>query len=153
MHDTARLNWLEANPDRITRARGYLGAADSWVLRTENGSADFATVREAIDSGMGVSPSGFVDSLLDALTGPKPLATKQARGVLVMKGGKAWGVTYEDGHSRSYGWVDPATAPLHDARYCRSPLDVTYAGDHYGHEQLNGAELVPVVRTVTVERA
>lgn len=66
-----------------------------------------------------------------------------------MKNGKAWGCVYEDGHSTSYGWMDPESAPIHDPKFCTKPTDVTYAGSHYISE-LSTAKLVMVERTTTV---
>ena len=71
-------------------------------------------------------------------------------GVMVMKDGKAWGVTYQDGHSTDYGWVEPEVAPIHDPDYCRKPTDVTYRTSPYRAE-LSTAKLVKVKRTTTVD--
>lgn len=43
-----------------------------------------------------------------------------------MKDGKAWGITYADGHSTSYGWIDPENAKIHDPEHCKKVTDVTY---------------------------
>lgn len=73
------------------------------------------------------------------------------RGVMVMKDGKAWGETYADGHSTSYGWLNPADsrAKVYDPKYCKKTTDITYAGSHYTEELLKG-KLVLVERTTTV---
>jgi hypothetical protein len=78
------------------------------------------------------------------------ISVKTERGVMVMKNGRAWGQTHADGHSTSYGWMDAASAPIHDPAYCKSPTDVTYAGSPDSKELETGS-LVPVVRTITVE--
>ena len=70
-------------------------------------------------------------------------------GVMVMKDGKAWGITYEDGHSTSYGWMAPEDAPIHDPRYCKKPEDVTYRESHYIAELRTG-KLVHVERRTEV---
>ena len=70
-------------------------------------------------------------------------------GVMVMKDGLAWGVTYKDGHSTSYGWVDPEDAPIHNPKYCKKTTDVTYEGSHYFAELLKG-DLVHIERTTNV---
>ena len=70
-------------------------------------------------------------------------------GVMVMKNGKAWGKTYEDGHSTSYGWVDPESAPIHNPKYCTKPTDVTWSGSHYLNE-LETGKLVEVERVTEV---
>jgi hypothetical protein len=75
---------------------------------------------------------------------------KIEEGVMVMKDGMAWGVVYEDGHSTAYGWMDPESAPIHDAKYCTKPTDVTYQGSHYTEELLTG-KIVRVKRTTTVD--
>ena len=74
-------------------------------------------------------------------------------GVMVMKDGKAWGVTYSDGHSTAYGWVDPASAAagIHDPEFCKRPTDVTYSGSPYCQE-LATATLVEVERKTIVVR-
>ena len=71
-------------------------------------------------------------------------------GVMVVKNGKAWGKTYEDGRSTSYGWMDLEDAPIHDPEYCKKPTDVTYKGCFY-IEELSSAKLVRVKRVTTVE--
>jgi len=70
-------------------------------------------------------------------------------GVMVMKNGKAWGITHEDGHSTSYGWMEPESAPISDPRYCNKPTDVTYRNSPYIQE-LSTAKIVKVERTTTV---
>ncbi len=74
---------------------------------------------------------------------------KTETGVMVMKGGKAWGVVYEDGHSTSHDWMDPESAPIRDPRFCKKPTDVTYAGSPDVAE-LSTARLVCVKRTTIV---
>lgn len=70
-------------------------------------------------------------------------------GVMVMKDGKAWGVSYEDGYSTSYGWIAPEDAPIHDPEFCKSPEDVTYRGD-YNVAELRTGKLVHVERRTEV---
>lgn len=71
------------------------------------------------------------------------------RGVMVMKDGKAWGETYADGHSTSYGWLALELAPIHDPEYCTKTTDVTYDNSPYRNELLTG-KLVKVERTTEV---
>jgi len=66
-------------------------------------------------------------------------------GVMVMKHGKAWGETYADGKSTSYGWISPEDAPIHNPKFCTLPTDVTYKGSPYIKE-LASAQLVYVER-------
>lgn len=73
-----------------------------------------------------------------------------SEGVMVVKDGKAWGKVYEDGQCTEYGWTDIEFAPIHDPKYCKSVLDVTYKGSIYTHELLKG-KLVKVRRCTTVE--
>lgn len=70
-------------------------------------------------------------------------------GVMVMKDGKAWGIADEDGHSTSYGWIEPEDAPIHNPEYCNRPEDVTYKGSHYIAELKTGA-IVHVKRVTKV---
>jgi hypothetical protein len=74
---------------------------------------------------------------------------KTETGVMIMKNGKAWGCVYEDGHSTSYGWMEPESAPIHDPKYVTKPTDVTYQNSPYIAE-LSTAQIVSVVRTITV---
>lgn len=75
---------------------------------------------------------------------------KSEKGVMVMKGGLAWGVLYDDGHSTSYGWVPPESAPIHNPEFCKKPTDVTHAGSHYISELKKG-KLVHVERVTKVK--
>ena len=75
---------------------------------------------------------------------------KTETGVMIMKNGKAWGITYEDGHSTSYGWMDPESAPIHDPKYCKEPTAVTWKGSHHMKE-LETGKVVHVRRTTSVE--
>jgi len=76
--------------------------------------------------------------------------SKIESGVMVMKDGKGWGITYEDGHSTSYGWMDAEDAPIHNPKYCKKPTDVTWEGS-YLVEELKTGELVAVERTTTIK--
>lgn len=72
--------------------------------------------------------------------------TKQTeKGVMLMLDGKAWGITYEDGHSTSYGWIDPSKAEVSDPELCKKPSDLTYPGSYLIPEMSRG-RLVQVVR-------
>lgn len=71
-------------------------------------------------------------------------------GVMVIKNGRGWGKTYEDGRSTSYWWMSLEDAPIHDPKLCKKPTDVTYKGSHY-IEELSSAKVVHVTRTTTVE--
>ena len=75
---------------------------------------------------------------------------KEEIGVMVMKDGKAWGKTYADGQSTSYGWMAPEQAPIHNSKYCTKTTDVTYK-DIYYTEYLKTGKLVKVKRTIKVE--
>lgn len=75
---------------------------------------------------------------------------KTETGCLVMKGGKAWGVVYEDGRSRAEGWTDPTTVPLSNPRYVTKPSDLTYKGSP-NTKELNTGVVVKVKKTTTVE--
>ena len=75
---------------------------------------------------------------------------KKETGVMVMKDGLAWGIEYEDGYSTSFGWINPADAPIHNPKYCKRPEDVTYKNSPHFRE-LKTAKLVEVERTTSVE--
>lgn len=70
-------------------------------------------------------------------------------GVMVMKGGLAWGKLDEDGQSTQWGWIPPEIAPIHDPTYCKKPEDVTYRGSRYV-EELRTGKLVRVERRTEV---
>ena len=75
---------------------------------------------------------------------------KLESGVMVMKNGKAWGKTYEDGYVTSYGWMAPEDAPIHNPKFCKRPIDVTYPDSPYLKELKTGT-LVSVRRYTFVE--
>lgn len=74
---------------------------------------------------------------------------KIEKGVMVMKKGKAWGVTYQDGRSTSYGWISPFEAPIHNPEVCKRPEDVAYPGSPDVAELRTG-KLVPVERRTEI---
>lgn len=74
---------------------------------------------------------------------------KIENGVMVMKDGKAWGVSCDDEHCTIYGWVNPCVAPIHDPRFCKTPTDVTYGNSQY-LEELATAKLVSVERKTAI---
>lgn len=77
---------------------------------------------------------------------------KVEEGVMVMKDGKGWGVftDYDDGHSTSYGWVDPECAIIVDPEFCIEPSDITWENSHY-EKELKTGKVVRVRRTTEVE--
>lgn len=78
------------------------------------------------------------------------LRMKIEEGVMIVKDGKAWGKTYEDGRETNYGWMNIEDAQIHDPKYCKKVTDVTYKGSHYESELLTG-KLVKVRRSTVVE--
>ena len=70
-------------------------------------------------------------------------------GVMVMKDGKAWGCISNDGHSSSFGWIDPEYAPIHNPEFCKHPVDFTYPDSPYTAELRTG-KLVNVERRTEV---
>lgn len=70
-------------------------------------------------------------------------------GVMIVKYGKAWGITYQDGQSTSYGWTAPEDALIYNPESCRQPEDVTYRGSPY-IEELRTGTLVYVERRTEV---
>lgn len=73
-------------------------------------------------------------------------------GVMVMRDGLAWGITYEDGQSTSYGWINPADkkAEISNPEFCTKVTDVTYSGSYLIPELLKG-NLVSVERVTEVK--
>lgn len=65
----------------------------------------------------------------------------------------AWGITWDDGRSRSYGWVpaSDSTAEISDPRYCTKVTDVTHKESSYRDELLRNGVLKKVKRFTTVE--
>lgn len=78
------------------------------------------------------------------------MKTKNERGVMVMKNGRAWGMTYSDGQCTCFGWMEPVIAPIHNPKFCTKPTDVLSGNSPYATE-LIGAELVKVERTTTIK--
>lgn len=76
---------------------------------------------------------------------------KTETGVMIMKDGKAWGVTYEDGHTTSYGWIDPKFAPIYNPELCKKPTDAPCRTSQSYTKELEGAKVVHVRRATTVE--
>lgn len=76
---------------------------------------------------------------------------KTETGVMIMKDGKAWGITYEDGRTTSYGWMDPELVPIHNPEYCKKPTDALCRTSQCYAKELEGAKVVSVRRFVTVE--
>lgn len=70
------------------------------------------------------------------------------------KKNQAWGETYSDGQSTSYGWV-PATdlekVKLCNPEFCKLPTDVTYVGSPYTGELEKNGKIVPIRLTTTME--
>ena len=76
--------------------------------------------------------------------------SKIEKGVMIMKDGKAWGITYQDGHCTVHGWMDNIEdAPIHNPQFCTNPTDAVYKGSPDTKEIIKG-ELVPVERVTTV---
>ena len=75
---------------------------------------------------------------------------KRYTGVVVEKGGRFWGVLYDDGHSRSEGFGPIESATIHNPEFCTKPTDVTYKDSPYVRE-LSTAVLRQVFKTVIYE--
>lgn len=89
------------------------------------------------------------------------MSTRTIECVVVMYNGAdaslknhAWGVTYSDGRSTSYGWV-PATdiekVSLCNPEFCKLPADVTYVGSPYTSVLEKNGKVVPIRLTTTME--
>jgi hypothetical protein len=78
------------------------------------------------------------------------MQTTVKRATVIEKGGKYWGVQYEDGHSTTYGYGPIENASFHDRRYCKRPEDATYRGS-YLIPKLREGRLLDVKITTTVE--
>jgi hypothetical protein len=74
---------------------------------------------------------------------------KIEKGVMVMKDGKAWGKTYEDGRCTEFGWMDPEDAEIHNPDFVKKPADLTYKGSHHT-EELSKGKVVRVERRTEV---
>lgn len=70
-------------------------------------------------------------------------------GVMVVKNGKAWGITYNDGSSTSYGWVALDDALIYDPEFLKRPEDATYLDSPY-LSKLRKGTLVHVERRTEV---
>jgi hypothetical protein len=72
-------------------------------------------------------------------------------GVMIMKDGKGWGLSFEDGHCTCYGWVDVESADIHNPEFLKRPEDATWKGSHEVAELRKGV-IVPVQRLTKVVR-
>ena len=75
---------------------------------------------------------------------------KVETGVMIMKDGKAWGKTYEDGRETCYGWMNPEDAPIYNPEHLKKPEDATWKGSHHV-EQLKEGQLINVKRVTMIE--
>ena len=75
--------------------------------------------------------------------------SKIEKGVMIIKGDKAWGIIYEYGQPTTYGWVAPRDAGIHDPQYCKKTTDATWEDSCYEYELATG-ELVLVERRTEV---
>lgn len=73
---------------------------------------------------------------------------KIERGKMIMKNGKAWGKTWEDGHSTSFYWTQPEDAMIF-SEHLKRPSDATYSTDPQIKE-LNTGKIVYVERKTEV---
>ena len=71
-------------------------------------------------------------------------------GVMIVKDGKGWGVVYDDGRSKTEGWVDMDKAEIHEPKYMIQPTDATYKGSH-DEQELKLGKIIKVRRTITIE--
>jgi len=76
-------------------------------------------------------------------------------GVMVIKDGRAWGKTYQDGRSTSYGWAPLEDAIIANPELCKKSTDMKPIGMlskacPYIYELFSG-NLVHVKRTTTIE--
>lgn len=74
---------------------------------------------------------------------------KIEKGVVVEYAGKYWGLAYDDGNNKSYGWVDINNAQISDPRFLTKPEDLTYTNSPYISELQKG-KLVNVTRVITI---
>jgi hypothetical protein len=75
---------------------------------------------------------------------------KTQSGVMVMKDGLAWGITYQDGRETNYGWMAPEEAELSYPKRVKVPTDLLPYSTQY-HEELLTGSVVKVTRTITVQ--
>ena len=71
-------------------------------------------------------------------------------GVTIQFGDKFWGIVYEDGNSRSYGWVELKSAIIYNPEFLKRPEDATYENSPYISELKKGT-LVKVGKTTIVD--
>lgn len=76
---------------------------------------------------------------------------KTEEGVMILDvNNNAWGTSYADGHSTSYGFIRAAHGKLSDGQFVRRPSDLTYRGSP-DTDKLNSGRIVKVRRTTIVE--
>jgi hypothetical protein len=74
---------------------------------------------------------------------------KIEKGVVVEYAGKYWGLAYDDGNNKSYGWVDIDEAIISDSRFLTKPEELTYINSPFISELQKG-KLINVIRVTTV---
>ena len=75
---------------------------------------------------------------------------KEETGIMIVKNGKGWAVTREDGHFTEHGWVNLTDATLYKSGYITKPTDVTYEGSPDTKELID-AKVVYVKKTIKIE--
>ena len=131
----------------ITPEMVEAGETAFWQLHE---SYPAALLVEAIYSAMWMQSSAWPALIFQ---GPQYWKREQPmkieRGVMVMKDGKAWGISYDDGRSKSYGWIDPEDALIHNPKHCKSVTAFTYQNSP-DIAELKTGKLVSVERRTEV---
>ena len=71
-------------------------------------------------------------------------------GVVIQFGDKFWGIVYEDGRSKSEGWVVLKKAIIYNPEFLKRPVDATYENSPYISELEKGT-LVRVSKTTIID--
>lgn len=71
-------------------------------------------------------------------------------GVVIQLGYKFWGVEYDDGNNRSYGWVGLDKSTIYDPTFLKKPQYVVHTNSIHLNELMD-ATLVKVVKKINIE--
>ena len=72
--------------------------------------------------------------------------TETTNGVVIQLGEKFWGIIYQDGKSKHYGWVDLDRAEIYNKEYLKLPEHATYENSP-DIKELKKATLVEITLT------
>jgi hypothetical protein len=76
--------------------------------------------------------------------------TKTEIGVQIQFENHAWGVRYDDGNNKQYGWVSLNEGKIYDPKYVKKPGDVESERNERLQEEVNKGKLIQVSRQTVI---